>query len=404
MRLQVSNLQTAPHPGPLSQRKGGLENRGAVRFSLATPADDADIRRLLRENPMGQEVSLSLEREPDSSLADSIEGDVSHTLVARDAATGRLAAVGGVCVRDAYINGDPVRLGYLGRLRVDRAYRHRMSIIRGGYQFLRELHPSLGVKLYLTSIFSDNAPARRLLERALPGMPTYRPLGSFDTLLLTTPVAALTRILFPRAKGRGEVQIRRGTLEYLDDIVCCLSRNGPRFQFAPIWTREDLLSADRGRNLRPDDFLLALRNGRAVGCLAIWDQRPFKQAVVRGYATRLGRWRPLINLLGPLVGVPRLPATGQPLQIGYVSHVAVDGDDPAVFSSLMRTALASARRRGLRHLAVGFAARHPLLAVTRRLFRHRSSAATLYDVHWEDGADAFAALEGRPPHYEVALL
>jgi hypothetical protein len=48
---------------------------------------------------------------------------------------------------------------------------------------LRELHNSLGVRLYLTSIASDNVVARRLLERGLPGMPTYRPLCEFVTLV-----------------------------------------------------------------------------------------------------------------------------------------------------------------------------------------------------------------------------
>ena len=36
------------------------------------------------------------------------------------------------------------------------------------------------MKLYLTSIAADNLPARRLLERGLPDMPTYRDQPKVD--------------------------------------------------------------------------------------------------------------------------------------------------------------------------------------------------------------------------------
>ena len=346
------------------------------------------MRRLLRDNPMGGAVSVSLEREPDASLAATIEGDVHHTILARDAASGVLATVGAVSVRDAYVNGRVTRLGYLGQLRLDRAYRGRASLLRGGYAFFRSLHRSLGTKLYLTSILADNRPARRFLERGLPGMPAYTPVESFETLLM--PVARRhTSRLAPCAVA---------------DIAACLNRNGARYQFSPAWTERDLASPERCRGLGRPDFHCVTSSSEVRGCLAVWDQRAFKQVVVRGYSPLLARWRPFLNAVGPLVGIMPLPAAGTALDIGYVSHVAIDGDDPGTFSALLRGARADAARRGLRYLAVGFAARHPLLPVARRLFRHRTTVSTLYAVHWEDGDEAVASLDGRVTHCEVALL
>jgi len=69
----------------------GRDRADGVRFELATPADDAEVRRLLRENPMPGRVSISLEREPDAGLAAEVESDVHHTVVARDPATGCFA-------------------------------------------------------------------------------------------------------------------------------------------------------------------------------------------------------------------------------------------------------------------------------------------------------------------------
>ena len=112
-------------------------------------------------------------------------------------------------------------------------------------------------------------------------------------------------------------------------------------------------------------------DGDARGCLALWDQSGFKQMVVRGYAPRLARWRRWINRLSPLLGTPRLPDPGSLLPHAWISHVAVDGDDPGVFQALIEAAYAEARSRGYVYLVTGFATRHPWLPWLRRRFRER---------------------------------
>jgi hypothetical protein len=345
---------------------------------------------------MGGAVSVSLEREPDASVAGAVEGGVHHTIVARDRATGDLAAVGAVSVRDAYLNGQVTRLGYLGQLRLARAHQGHAALLRGGYAFLRRLHESTGARIYLTSIFSDNRRARRFLERGLPGMPIYRPLETFETLVM--PV-----VRRPNVPTGGIV--RKNMNRESDDITECLRRNGPRYQFSPAWSQTELDRLRIAGNLGPADFHYATPRGHDIkGCLAVWDQRAFKQVVVRGYSTPLAFARSLINLAAPLVGGAPLPRAGEQLDMACVSHVAVDDDDPAVFSALLHSAHADARSRGVKYLTIGFASRHPLLPVAKKLFRHRRTVSTLYAVHWEDGADAAAQLDGRVAHYEVALL
>ena len=52
---------------------------GPYDVSLATAADEPAVRRLLREHPLGGDIAVSLEREPDTSIAAGIEGDVHQT-------------------------------------------------------------------------------------------------------------------------------------------------------------------------------------------------------------------------------------------------------------------------------------------------------------------------------------
>jgi hypothetical protein len=245
----------------------------------------------------------------------------------------------------------------------------------------------------LTAVVSDNARARRLLEAGLPGLPSYRPFSPFVTLVMPTWPP-------PRAVSGME----RAGPGRLEEAAACLERNGPRFQMARRWTAAELASPERCRGLAASDVFLAVHGGRVAGCAALWDQRAFKQVVVRSYAPPLARARPWINGLSRILGTPRLPAPGAPLAQAYLSHLAVDGDDPVVFARLLLFALAEAGRRGLDYLVAGFAEGHPLLPVARKLRRAREYASLLQLVHWEDGRAAVEALDGRVPHVEVALL
>jgi hypothetical protein len=371
---------------------------------LAVPEDDPEIRRLLRDNPMEGAIRLSLEREPDAFLALAVEGESHVTVVARERDSGRIVGLGTRSVGNAFVNGEPCRLGYLSQLRVDRSARGKRRLLAAGYAVLRERRGADEAPFDLTAIVADNETARRLLAAAVPGLPRYRELSGFVTLVL--PVL---RGSGPRGTLRpSSVRIEPGRPERMAEVADCLERNHRRFQLAPLFTAADLLSPERSRGLAPPDFRLALReDGGVAGCLALWDQNGFKQTVVRGYAPRLARWRPWINRLSRILGTPRLPDPGESLSQAYIAHVAVDEDDPEIFQTLMEAAYAEARARGYAYVILGLAAGHPWLPWLERRFRPRRYESVLYAVDWGDGSAAAAAidaLDGRLPHLEVARL
>jgi hypothetical protein len=366
-----------------------------VIVDLATHADDPELRRLLRDNPMDGEIQVSLEREPNAFLAAIVEGEPHHTVVAREPATGRIVGMGTRATWNAFVNGKPCRLGYLSQLRVDRTFRGRRRLLAAGYEALRELRAPDEAPFDITSIIADNETARRLLAAGVPGLPRYRELSGFVTLVLPTVRGQ---------RQRARVRIEPGRLGWMAEVADCLERNRRRYQAAPFFTAAELLSPERSRGLAPRDFRLATSDGRVVGCLALWDQSGFKQVVVRGYAPRLARWRPWINRLSWALGTPRLPAPGEPLPHAYISHVAVDDDDPETFRALLESAHSEACARRYAYVVIGLAAEHPWLPWLERRFRLRHYASVLYTVDWGEGAAAVAALDGRLPHVEAALL
>lgn len=358
-------------------------------MELARPGDDAELCRLLRDNPMRGEISLTWECAPPLVRAAPLAGAHHQFVVAREPACGRIVAMGTRSVRQLYVDGRPCRIGYLGQLRVDEGWRKRLKLYARGYALLRSLRADDELSFDLTSIMEGNEPARRLLEAGLPGLPRYRPCARLVTVVAGLRVASRT----PR---NARVDIERGSPQLVGEIVDCLQRNLRRYQFAPYWSAADLCAPGP----EPGDFHLAVRSGRVIGCAACWDQRPFRQLVVSDYGRRLGRWRMALNAAAALAGLPRLPAPGEALGVAFLSHLAVDDDDPGVLLRLIDAARGDARQRGAAAVILGFAADNPMLAAVRDRLPHRSFDSVLYAVDWGGPG----AVDGAMVHVEVSIL
>lgn len=350
----------------------------------ARPEDDAALRRLLRETPMDGRIRLSLEREPGFFEAAEMEGGSHHCAVARDPASGDPVAMCSRLVRSVWVNGERRLAGYLTQLRIAPEWRRLgRSMTRLGFQWLEGTRGNDEADFDFTTIVEDNMPARRLLTAGLPGLPVYHEIGRIRTLLM--PV---------RHRARRTVRtVVPGSEERRDEIVACLGRFARRHQLASDWSAGDLARS----GVKMSDFLVVADHGGHVrACAVVWDQRRFKQAVVRGYAPSLARMRRVWNLFGA-----GLPAPGETLPMAFLSHLAVDEDDPDVFRALVSAALQHAGRgAGLRWLLLGLAEGQPLLPVARR-FRPREYGSVLYAVR---SPECRLALDERIPHIEIAIL
>jgi hypothetical protein len=373
-------------------RRVRTRSSDAFVFDVARAEDDEEIRALLRDNALPGSVSLSFEREPDASIAGRVEGNPHGYIVARERASGRIAAIASRSVRDRFVNGLPARVGYLGQLRVRRDFRRAPFLIDGGFGFCRTLHERQPCQLYLASVVSENTAARRVLERGRAGWPTFTSVDD----IITVAVAAR------RTAGRGSssVAILDGREVGAAALAAFLWRHNARFQFSPCWNADELSGASLpGFGLH--DFLVATRDGSIAGCAAIWDQRSFKQIVVRQYAPALQRARTFLNLVAPLTGRTRLPPPGEQLRFAFVSHLALEGDDVDVGLQLIAEATRRAGAAGLDYIALGLSERSPLAGALRRGFRHRSYRTTLYAAAWP-GSEM--PVDDRPSQPEIAIL
>jgi hypothetical protein len=373
----------------------------SVTIRLATSADDSALRRLLRENPIPGAISLSYEREPNYFNAAAAEGMLSQTLLGIENITGKSLGMGTRVIFPMYVNGTVQRMGYMSHLRMDLHHEWGLSLARWvsrGFQKFRELHADGRAPYYLMSVIADDAPARRLLTSDLPGMPHAREYARMFTYVISP---RLSKPMVPLPYG---IELERGTSARISEMIACLQRNGQRKQFSPAWTSENLFSPSQTPNLHPEDFLLAVRGRHVLGCLALWDQTPFKQTVVRGYQGNMARWRAIVNLLAHFIDIPHLPPIGVHLSYGFASHLAIDHDDPHIFQALLRAAYNETIRRGFNYFMIGLAESNPLRQVLTKSYLHITYPSQIYLMAWDDGREAMAQVDGRVPGLEIARL
>ena len=353
------------------------------RFDIAGPDDDAEIRALLARNPVPGRVVVSYEREPSYFLGCRTMGPFSQVVVARDEATGRLAAVACRTVRRRYVDGVERDVGYLGQLRVDEPFRGRWLVSRG-FRYMAALDADGRASDYITSITREGEAARRLLvDLRRSHFPDFEPVDEVATLAV---VAGRPR--------RPDPRVRLATASDAGDVAAFYSEEGPRRQYFPVWRRGEVADAD---------VLVAVRGGRIAGALALWDQTSCKQAVVRGYSRALGRVRPLYNALMRARGRPGIPAVGERVRFLFASFVRVAGDDAETFRSLLDRARGEAAGRGVDYIMIGLSRREPLLGVAKR-FAHVEYSSTLYRVGWKENGGRHERSDDRVPHVEVATL
>jgi hypothetical protein len=363
----------------------------ASSFALATPADDIELRALMRRTPIEGAVSVAFTREPDYFAGEGLAGADDRTWVHRDGE--QIDGLGRLSVSRLHRNGTVFRIGYLAELRADPQAQARGAAarhLRDGYALVREVVLANAVDGCFTSIAADNFRARRVLEYGgRLGIPTY------------TPIAELVTMVIPVGRPPRNAKAPGGVAEDRDELTDFLERHAVRSQLSPLWS--DALWTSLGRHgLGAGDFHVVREHGRIVAAGAVWDQRAFRQVVVRGYAGALNWARPVVNALARFGVAPPLPPPGTVLPQGAILGGAVD--EPRHWAPLLDALRAAASERALTWLLIGRDARDPELSALRRLRIAREYHTRLYDVRWPDVPSYAGAWNELPFRPEVAFL
>jgi hypothetical protein len=345
-------------------------------FRVATEADDALLRSILRDNGMPTWVEMAIEREPSFFAAADLFG-CDWAVIAEEA--GDVIGMYTAAVVPVHVDGQPERIGYLGGLRVKPAYRRRIRHLREGYASIRMLAPSAGTRpWWFTVIAVENENARRLLEAGVRGLPPYQAQGDYVTFAL------------PVSRGRRRQLWRAAAVNDVSPIVDFYNASAARFQYSPV------LDAEIINRIGIAHFYIYESTGGLQGVAALWDQRAFKQIVARRYRQPLRALLPAYNACARLLRRIPLPDEGGALDQTFIAFLALS--DPALADArgLVEDLLSHCRTSSA---SIGLYAAHPLIPVVKR-FKPISYPARVYAVSFEGTAPP----NGRPAQPEAALL
>lgn len=359
-------------------------------FRVAERKDNDSLKSVLRHNSMDSWVQLAFEREPDYFHADTLFGDAVTVIAEIHNDTTDVVGMYSSNLMPVYVNGQVETVPYLGGLRVNRGYRNRFSILKYGHQSTMSLLPQGSVPYCFTSIASENHVARKLLEANLDGMPHYLPLGNMVTVAL------------PVAKGRDGGLMQSATSDDVDDLVRFYNRHARDYQFSPVLERQWLRSLDGSTGMMLEDFLLYREDGKIKACLAVWDQRKFKQTLVRGYRFPLNHLRGIYNLAARVMGRNELPPAGSALQQVYLSFFAFDCSSSVDAMAFVREGLSRAAEKNANVAVIGLSEQNPILQNILTAFPCQTyhSCIEIVFLHGVKQVDV-AALSPQP---EVAVL
>jgi hypothetical protein len=364
---------------------------GAILFRRAKREDDAELRALLRDNDMDSWVNFAFEREPSFFDGENLAGK-SVAVIALDEKAGHAPIGMYTCsVLPAHINGHAESAGYLGGLRVNRTYRRRIRILKNGFASIPALLPDQKIlPCWFTSVGEENSRARRILDADLEGMPRYRFAGAMETLAFSSR----------QAKSSGLLQ--RATFKDIPALVDFFNKQACSYQFSPVLDEAWLLTLNGKQGLSLEDFLLLKDGGDLLGCMAVWDQRKFKQTVVRGYRFPLNKFRSAYNLFARARGGNILPAAGAKLEQAFLSFFALDSRAHGIAVDIVKEGLLRVAEKNASIGCLGLSDKNPLTGILKTALHADCYRTRIETVAWP--GDRLPELDGRPVQPEVAVL
>ena len=360
----------------------------------ATSADNGALIELAASCPMNGEMGLCMERGPDFFALNRLEGDRWKVAVAErnDRVIGCIA----MSERNAFVNGVETRTGYVGDFKVHPAHRDTQvadALSLRAEPWFNSLPAS--APLFITVLAGNRAMERRLSGPR--GVAAFRRVGTIRTY----SVPILWR---RRPSHHPSVRVERARWSDIDEMAALWSKVAPLRQLAPVlsatsladWIREapglDIASYRLARSAR----------GELLGFFAVWDQRAFKQLTVVGYSRRMMAARAVFNLLCPFVGAERLPEPGAPLQCVSIANVCVPFDRADVLRALVMSAYDDLRGSRCSFMSIGLDTRDPLCRAIAGLLAQPTDV-NVYMMAVRSGVVP-ESLDGRPIHYEIALV
>lgn len=364
------------------------------RLRLAKPEDNQALCALFRDLDMDAELRLTEERDPNFFGLHQLHLGTPYTVVLEDTSpelpSPQVVGCCSVIVRDGWYNGQRVRIGYSGDLRVLPTWRKARVFPLAVKKFTRYLEEKEGVQVIFCAMMRENIRAKgaRLLAK-----------GKLFTAYNMVNIQITGKVKAPVRK------VERATEKDIPELAEFLARKSESRTFGYLMNESML----RERlSVWPDFsienfFLIRNESGRIIACTAPYDtEKSVRRTRVIGYAGRMVALRKLYNAEALLRGFVPLPKEGECFHYVSLTHFEVDNDDPSLCTDLLRGVYTALQKEKL-HFIGAFVPEGSPIEKSFSNFRTRKIPMDLYTFVTERSAFFNQDLSTMHPGYEMAL-
>ncbi len=341
----------------------------------------------------GTPLQIVLDRSPDFWKALKVEGEESFIVTIYDNLEEQTAAALICSLKNVWINGRYIKLGYTGSLKVKNAYRRGVVTVRlfKAFQEYSEQHE---INCYLFSVFTDNLNALAFFNRKSKLTPIMKPIHQSSTFMFKRC------LIKEQKKNVNGLTVQRASKSDVGDIKAFMKKEGAIRAFVPDYSSEDL-AEEKGllQGFKIDDLYLAKNNNGICGMMGTWDQCAHRRWKVSSYSRTLAFFRPLINPLLNLFKMPMLPKTGEALPYRIFSLVLVENDNKAVFAQLFNTIMNQSEDLLFSISLLNNSPFYDFFKKHRIQFNN-----TLYIGHWPHHEAELSALNFNNPYIEQGAM
>lgn len=330
---------------------------------LVRPAhegDNAQLLQLTRDCPVLGPICFYQEREPRFFTLNEIQGESYQVFVVES--EGEIVGSVSCVLKWVYLNGQEIPTWYIGDLKISPRMRGKGVLRHFIIQTSQLLWGnSTQTDLGLSLIVKTN-PAVRVLTGVRPYMPHFIPLGTIRNYAI--------HLRFPK-KIQDPYPITRATGQDIQAMTDLLKRVHSQKQFSPVIDPAGFLKKlKQTPGLDLSQFYLAKNRGRLLGLVAVWDQQAFKKIKILSYSPKVRLSRAFYNLWAWLYRFRPIPPPGSFLPYFYLTHLAIEGDDPAVLHALLNRIHNDHLRSAYLFFTVGLLSGSPLESAMRGFSYH----------------------------------
>lgn len=323
----------------------------------AVPGDGPELLQLIEADASKGGLAIVYTRRPNPVDSFALESAATSLGVMRDES--QAICLMEACIpRRVYVAGCDQKLVYVSSVRKREGSLYGINFFKKAYDY--EMAVKGGGFAGFCSVLNDNRAAIDLfLKKKRRSLPPIAKLCDYTTFLVNPAVLKKQK---PAGSGvtagSGDASADEAAPYYasvvpraedLPEIMAFLRDEGRRYDLFPVV--DDLKAQFSGLELG-DCVMIKDREGAILAFGALWDQRHYRQYVIKRYS---GPFRPLSHLswLIQRFGYIPLPPAGTTVPVLMLTLLLAKHGDPVYYSALTRELAKSASQKKCPVLVVG---------------------------------------------------